>query len=114
MTLADVGSLITILGSVGAFLIWLYKKYVQEPDQKIREKNAEDLLRADQEQRDHITSVLVPISDQIQRLNENLEESQVDRIKIHNRLDSHEDYLVDHDKRISKIEQEFEGGDNNG
>ncbi|SEN73225.1 hypothetical protein SAMN04488134_101763 [Amphibacillus marinus] len=112
MTWGEIGSIVGSLSAAGSFLIWLYKKLVQEPDQKIREKTAEDLLQADQEQRMHMEKVLLPISDQIQRLNENLEESRLDRIRIHERLDHHKEEIVGLDKRFTKIEHHvFEGGD---
>ena len=92
--------LATVIGSVttiGAALIWTYKKTVLDPakrmDKELQAKSAQDLK-----------DTIEPLSRSIEILNHNLEESVKDRKRLTDRADGQDVILSDHEIRIKILE----------
>lgn len=94
-----IGSISVILTFVGKWLITFYKKTVTEPMQENSKELQEGYTSA-------INESIAPLTQSIELLNHNLQESQQDRRAIHGVLEEHEGTLIDHDKRISFLERE--------
>ena len=93
-----IGSISVITAFVGKWLITFYKKTVTEPMQENSKELQEGYTNA-------INASIAPLTQSIELLNHNLQESQQDRENIHGVLDEHEYALIDHDKRISFLER---------
>lgn len=96
----QVGSLSSFIGSltvVGGALLWLYNKFISAPREKRRQRDA------DKRQRDMIeliTEKNKPLNESIQRLNELLSESKLDRKKLNHIAEANTEMLKDHEERI--------------
>lgn len=93
-----IGSISVITAFVGKWLITFYKKTVTEPMQENSKELQEGYTNA-------INDSIAPLTQSIELLNHNLQESQQDRQAIHGVLEEHEGTLIDHDKRISFLER---------
>ena len=97
---AHVGSLASFIGSltvVGGALLWMYNKFISAPREKRRQRVA------DKRQRDMIeliTEKNKPLNESIQRLNELLDESQIDRKQLNRIAEANTEMLKDHEERI--------------
>lgn len=106
-----VGSLASFIGSltvVGGALMWVYNKFISAPREKRRQGESDKRQRAIIEL---ITEKNKPLNDSIQRLNELLVESQLDRKKLNKIADTnttmiehHEGRLDNHNERLIVLE----------
>ena len=109
--IAHVGSLASFIGSltvVGGALMWMYNKFISTPRERRRQR--ED----DKRQRDMINLITEknePLNESIKRLNELLDESQLDRKQLNKiaeantkMLENHEDRLDNHNDRLIVLE----------
>lgn len=95
--LTVVASLIGSITIIGGALIWIYKKLVSDPDKRMAEKIQRENTEA-------LKQSIEPLTKAIDMLNNNLEESKRDRIKLNKKVDEHDDCLSDHHTRLTVLE----------
>ena len=103
--ITHVGSLASFIGSltvVGGALLWIYNKFISAPREKRRQRVA------DKRQRDMlnlITEKNEPLNESIQRLNELLAESQIDRKQLNLIAEANTEMLKNHEERIDNLNE---------
>lgn len=102
--LIELAGVIAAITTIGGALIWIYKKLVAEPDQKVAKETQEKSNR-------ELKEAIAPLSQSINRLNELLEESQSDRIALHAKDSEQEAQLDNHEVRITVLEDWRRGKD---
>lgn len=93
----ELAGVVAALTTIGGSLIWLYKKLVSEPDQRVAKEVQENNTR-------DLKDAVAPLTHSINLLNNLLEESQSDRKTLHAKDDEQDIVLYDHEKRIAVME----------
>lgn len=93
----ELAGIVASITSIGGVLIWIYKKLVAEPDQKIAKEVQEKGAR-------ELKETIEPLSNSINLLNDRLGESQSDRKTLHAKDAEQEDILDKHEIRITVLE----------
>lgn len=99
------GQMASVVGSltvVGGALIWIYKKLVSDPDKRMAEKIQRENTEA-------LKQSIEPLTKAIDMLNNNLEESKKDRVRLNKTVDGHTNILNNHETRISVLEKNVLG-----
>ena len=106
-----VGFLASFIGSltvVGGALLWIYNRFISAPREKRRQREANKRQR---EMIELITDKNKPLNDAIQRLNDLLAESQLDRKNLNKIAEvnteiikEHDDILDNHNVRLTVLE----------
>ena len=97
---AHLGGLASLIGSltvVGSALIWLYNKLIAKPRERIRQREEE---YRHQRMVKEINNFTKPLSNSIDKLNQSLQESQLDRKTISEKINTNYDTLNKHKKII--------------
>lgn len=105
----NIGTLASLIGSltvVGSALIWIYNKFIGEPRERKREREAK---RNQEQMVELITEKNEPLNESIKSLNTLLEESQEDRKLLHRisdentlRIGEHGEELLSHEKQLNE------------
>lgn len=91
------GLVLSTGGALGAVLAWIYKKIISEPSDRAHEKIQMEYMRV-------MTETITPLTYEIKKLNDTLNDSKKDREKIHEELDEHGKLLSEHELRITVLE----------
>ncbi|PIA83656.1 hypothetical protein [Streptococcus parauberis] len=95
--LADLASAITSLTILGGALIFIYKKFVVEPDNRMAKKIQD-------ENNVVLTETVTPLTEQIKLLNINLDLANQRSDDIKKEVVSHDTRLDNHETRITVLE----------
>lgn len=96
--LGGIASLIGSLTIVGSALLWLYNKLISKPRERIRMREEE---HRHQRMVKEINNFTKPLSNSIDKLNQSLQESQLDRKTINEKINTNSDTLKEHNKIIN-------------
>lgn len=95
--LKELGTAISAITAIGAALIFVYKKLVIEPDNRMAEQ-----LQA--ENNKLLTETVNPLTDAIKDLNYNLNTATKERAEMRKDIEVHEGRLDAHDIRLTVLE----------